>query len=204
VAYECLVGYDILVVAAGIFGLVSGVIGLTIFWFFQSRDRDVLSSTWSEYATAHALEFVAPKGEWPNRTLPRVAWTEDDAAWRLEAVAAGERVRTRLVVRPHEALLGQLRCDVEITGLRDIDEKPAGFAARVLDPALERAMLGFLQRDTAELAYAAGNLTLEWSGGELNDARIDHARSVLRQAAANLARAHAGNAAEPQLSESPA
>lgn len=196
-------GYDIFAVACGLFGLVVGGLGLVVFWIFQAKDRDVLAETWQRYAETHALEFVPPRGEWPNRTLPRVTWTEDDARWSLEAKTSGERLRTRVVVRPHGALLGEMSLDVGPSGERELDEHPPGFAARLVDAEIDRSLLGFLQRDRAELAYQAGNLTLAWSGGELNDARLDHARDVLRRVVARLSAAHgrpriSGSSAPPR------
>ena len=70
--------------------------------------------------------------------------------------------------------------DFDAAGAGDVElrERPAGFTQRVVTEAVRRMLLGFRQRDRVTLRYRRGRITVEWPGGERNDARLDEARRL--------------------------
>ena len=182
-------GYDLL--AAAFFVLMTPVViaGFCVFWIVNARDHEELASCWRSYARARGLDFVPPQGEWPNRTNPAVTWKTGDAELRLTTVGREAKVRTRLTVRPRAALLGSLVwvCDDASPGRVRLRERPAGFARRIVGERVQRALFALRQRDRVTLSYRRGRVTIEWPGGELNDARLDDARRLGEEAARSVA-----------------
>ncbi|CAN5921298.1 hypothetical protein BH11MYX4_BH11MYX4_29870 [soil metagenome] len=173
-------GYDLL--AAVFFVLLTPVVlvAFVIFWVVNARDHEELASAWRRYARTRGLDFVAPDGEWPNRSAPAITWTSDDATLRLTTVGREAKVRTRLTVRPRATLLGSLVwiCEDGAAARIRRAERPAGFAQRIVGERVQRALLALRQRDRVTLCCRRGRVTVEWPGGELNDARLDEARRV--------------------------
>jgi len=190
------VGYDLL--AAAFFVLLTPIViaGFCAFWVVNARDHEAIAACWQIYARARGFGFVAPEGEWPNRTPAAISWTSDDATLRLTTVGREAKVRTRLVVKPDATLLGTLVWIGDEAGAGGVrtSERPAGFAQRILSPRVERALLALRQRDRVTLRYRRGRITIEWPGGELNDARLDSARRLGEEVAAGIAEEFRGRA----------
>lgn len=161
------------------------VIGFVVFWTVNARDQEEVASCWRGYAAKRGLRFVAPEGEWPNRTPAAITWREGDAEVRLTTIGREASVRTRLTVRPRAVLLGTVVwiCDEGSAGRFQTSERPAGLAERVISARVKRLLLALRQRDRVTLAYRRGRVTIEWPGGELNDARLDDARRVSEELA---------------------
>jgi len=174
------VGYDLFAAIAFLTLTPAVVLGFVAFWIVTARDREDHAGSLRVYARARGLEYLAPERDWPNRTSAAVAWQFEGAELRLSTVGKEARARTRLTVRPRNTLLGALIAvpdDDDPTHLR-IQARPATLGARLLDPQLTRALLGFRQRDHVVLRYRRGRFQLEWPGREANDARLDHARTI--------------------------
>jgi hypothetical protein len=174
------VGYDLLVAITFVVMTPVVLVGFVVFWVVNARDHEELAALWRRYAAARGLGFVEPKGDWPNRTAPAISWTDEVAALRITAIGREAKVRTRLVVRPRSTLLGTLAMSIDEAGAGDVivRERPVGFADRILTDAVRRALLGVRQRDRVTVSYRRGRATVEWPGGERNDARLDEARRV--------------------------
>ena len=72
-------GYDLLA-AVFLVAITPFVIaGFVLFWMVNAKDHDDVARTRRAFARARGVEFVPPVGEWPNRTAPTLAWTEDEA-----------------------------------------------------------------------------------------------------------------------------
>jgi hypothetical protein len=174
------VGYDLL--AAIFFVLMTPVVlvAFVIFWVVNARDHEDLARSWRRYARTRALDFAQPHGEWPNRSAPAISWTSDHATLRITTVGREAKVRTRLTVRPRATLLGSLVWICDAGGAARIATKarPAGLAQRVVGERVQRALLALRQRDRVTLGYRRGRVTVEWPGGETNDARLDDARRL--------------------------
>jgi hypothetical protein len=93
-----------------------------------------------------------------------------------------------LTVKPRATLLGSLVwiCDEAFAGRVRRQERPAGFARRIVGQRVERALLALRQRDRVTLSYRRGRVTIEWPGGELNDARLDDARRLGEEVARTI------------------
>lgn len=195
-------GYDLL--AAVFFILMTPVViaGFCAFWVVNARDQEAVSSCWQSYARARGLAFVAPEGEWPNRSSAAITWTSDDAALRISTAGREAKVRTRLVVKPDATLLGTVVWIADEPGAGGVrtSERPAGFAQRILSPRVERALFALRQRDRVTLRYRRGRVIIEWPGGELNDARLDAARRLGEE----VASAVAAEFRAPKLARKPA
>lgn len=173
-------GYDLL--GAALFMLLTPVVivGFVAYWVVAARDRAELEVRWRAYAAARALEYVAASGEWPNRTSPAIRWTCDPAELWLTTRGREAKRRTRLAVRPRGALLGSLVATTEgaAPGTLRTRERPAKFSDRLLPQEVTRRLLGFAQGERVTISYLRGRLSIEWPGGELNDARLDEARRL--------------------------
>lgn len=174
------VGYDLLAVLFCVLMTPFVVIGFAVFWTVNARDHEEVASCWRSYAAKRGLRFDPPAGEWPNRTAAVITWREGDAELRLTTTGREANVRTRLTVRPRGALLGSLVwiCEEGSAGRIRTSERPAGLEQRVVGPRVKRSLLALRQRDRVTLAYRRGRVTIEWPGGELNDARLDDARRL--------------------------
>ncbi len=193
--------------------VVTPFVGLAfagLYWS-RSRDRERLAGVWRSYARRRGFTFGAPSGEWPNRTLPSILWTEDDVAYRIEARGAEASLATRIVARPSVAIFGELfvtrpdgeaalKAGAEPFGSRlVVRTHPAGFAHRVLTEDVRRALLGF-DLGSLSLIYRRGEVSLGWAGGEENDARLDEASAVVRRVVSSLAMAYGpGDPAAPSV-----
>jgi hypothetical protein len=183
--------------------VVTPFVGLAfagLYWS-RARERERLAAAWASYARGRGLTFGAPSGEWPNRTPPRIGWTEDGVVYRIEARGAEKNISTCVVARPAVAVFGELfvtRPDGE-AALREgaeplgsrllVRTHPAGFGARVLTVDVKRALLGF-DLGSLSLVYRRGEVSLGWAGGEENDARLDEASAVVRRVINALALAY--------------
>lgn len=173
-------GYDLLagLLFAALTPLV--VIGFVIYWIVTAKDREEHGGFLEGYARARGLDFVPAEGEWPNRSSASIAWSSERAEMRLTILGRETKARTRLVVKPSQALMGELFAspDPETYARLVVRERPKGLADRVLDDRVRRSILGFCQRDRVTLTYRRGRFYLEWPGREANDARLDAARRV--------------------------
>jgi hypothetical protein len=183
------VGYDLLASVFFVFLTPVVIAGFCVFWMVNARDHEALASTWRAYARVRGLDFVAPEGEWPNRSSAAVAWKSGEAELRFTTVGREARIRTRLTVKPRETLLGSVVwvCDEAFAGRIRTEERPPGFAQRIVSAGVQRALLGLRQRDRVTLSYRRGRVTIEWPGGELNDARLDDARRLGEEVARAIA-----------------
>lgn len=194
-------GYEILAAFVGVVLLPLVLLGFIAFWAMTARERRAIEDGWETYAARRQREYVPARGEWPNRTSPSVRWKANDVRYELSVVGVEGNARTRLVAWPHESLLGRFvigsKNRVKNDGAKDLDdaffqaafavsERPAGIAARALDAAARKALLGFWQRDDIVLGYRRGKLILEWPGRESNEARIDEAERVLGELARSV------------------
>jgi hypothetical protein len=168
--------------------------GFAVVWWSAAHDSGRLEHAWQVYARRRGMTFSAPSGEWPNRTVPLVSWVEDDGArYRIEARGREARVRTCVVARPAVAALGEIVVtrpggEPGIEGAFEplnarlvVRARPATFAKRVLTDDVKRALLGFDLGGSLSLSYRRGDVSLGWSGGEENDARLDEARNLVRR-----------------------
>ncbi len=183
--------------------VVTPIVGLAFagFYWTRARDRERLAGVWRSYARGRGHAFEAPTGEWPNRTAPAISWNEADVAYRIEARGAEANVTTRIIARPAVAAFGEFfvtRPDGEASedapteplGVRLVVRMhPAGFARRVLTDEVKRALLGF-DLGSLSLVYWRGEVSLDWAGGEENDARLDEASAVVRRVVNALAVAY--------------
>jgi hypothetical protein len=174
------VGYDLLVAVTFVVMTPVVIAGFIVFWIVNARDHEELAAIWRGYAKKRGLDLVEPQGEWPNRTAPAITWSDELAEARITTVGREATVRTRLVIRPRSTLLGTLAMMVPEAGAADVDlrERPAGFRHRIVTDNVRRMLLGFRQRDRVTVRYRRGRITVEWPGGERNDARLDEARRL--------------------------
>jgi len=174
------VGYDILVAVTFVVLTPVVIAGFIVFWIVNARDHEELAALWRGYAKRRGLDFVEPEGDWPNRTAPVITWSDELAELRITSIGREARVRTRLVIRPRSTLLGTLAMVVDAAGAGDVElrERPAGFRQRIVTEDVRRMLLGFRQRDRITVRYRRGRITVEWPGGERNDARLDEARRL--------------------------
>lgn len=173
-------GYDILVAVTFVVMTPVVIVGFIVFWTVNARDHEELAALWQSYARTRGLGFGAPEGEWPNRSAPAVTWSNELAELRITSIGREANVHTRLVIRPRSTLLGTLAMVIGDGGAADVDvrERPAGFAERLVTDDVRRMLLAFRQRDRVTVRYRRGRITVEWPGGERNDARLDEARRL--------------------------
>lgn len=173
-------GYDLLVAVTFVILTPVVIAGFVVFWIVNARDHEELAAFWRGYAKKSGLDFVEPGGDWPNRSAPAITWSDELAELRITAIGREASVRTRLVVRPRSTLLGALSMVVDGAGPGDVElrERPAGFGQRIVTEDMQRLLLGFRQRDRVTVRYRRGRITVEWPGGERNDARLDAARRL--------------------------
>ena len=196
-------GWEILAVLFTVVLLPLVVLGFCLFWWSTSCDRDLLARAWRAYARARRLAFVPPAGEWPNRSLPAVSWTEGEVRFRVEARGRETRLRTRVVARAPLAILGELfarsgragdapgiRVDAAIDARFHVRARPLGLASRIFTAEVRRALLGFAHGRGVTLAYVRGDVWLSWPGGDASDARLDEACAVVRAVVHAMARAY--------------
>lgn len=156
------------------------VVGFVVYWIVTARDREEHGAFFEAYARSRGLELVPAEGEWPNRTSAAIRWSTAQAEMRLSVVGRESRAFTRLTVRPSSTLFGELLAtpDPETYAKLVVRARPASFQRRLVDERVERAILGFCQRDRVLFRYKRGRFALEWPGREANDARLDAARRV--------------------------
>jgi hypothetical protein len=182
------VGYDLLAAIFAICMTPFVIAGFCVFWVVNARDHEELASCWKAYARTRSLEFIAPRGEWPNRSAAAIAWESGEAELRLTTIGREAKVRTRLTVKPRATLLGSLVwiCDESFEDRVRLQERPEGFARRIVGQRVERALLSLRQRDRVTLSYRRGRITVEWPGGERSDARLDDARRLGEEVASTI------------------
>jgi hypothetical protein len=181
------------------FGLVTPFVVLCFVGFYWNRERGAerVAQVWEAYARQRRFTFLAPSGYWPNRTPPRIEWSEDGHAFRIEARGVETIASTRVVGRPAVPILGELLVTpssgeaarrpgaMPLDGRLFMWAQPEGFADRLLTNEVKRALLGFVP---ISLLYRRGEVSLGWAGGEENDARLDEARAVVRRILDAMAR----------------
>ncbi|HEX3771255.1 MAG TPA: hypothetical protein VHV30_10340 [Polyangiaceae bacterium] len=181
-------------------GLITPFIVLCFcaFYWGRSRSKERVELAWQTYARRHRLTYLPSAGNWPHRSAPRIEWSEDGHAFRLEASGEETFSTTRLVARPAVAVLGELLVTgpageaARREGATPLDPRfivwaqPTAFAERVLTTEVKRVLLGFGPK---AFSYRRGEVTLGWAGGEENDARLDEARAVVRRVVAAMTRA---------------
>jgi hypothetical protein len=175
------------------FAIVLAVV-LTAFglsWWSDARGLDQLERAWAAYARRRGVAYAQPSGEWPNRSVPILYWEEAGGVrYRIEATGREAATRTKVMARPRVAVFGELlarRPGGDDTGFEPLGARlavrarPATFAARVLTGEVKRALLGFDLGGELSLSYARGDVSLVWSGGEANEARLDEACELVRR-----------------------
>jgi hypothetical protein len=174
------VGYDLL--AAVLFVAITPlvIVGFVVFWAVNASDHEALARSWSAYARQRGLDLTPPEGEWPNRSAPAIAWSDEQAEMKITTVGREATVRTRLTVRPRSTLLGTLAFELAEHGVTParLKERPARFAERILSERVMRMLLGFRQHHRLVVTYRRGRVVIEWPGGERSYARLDEARRL--------------------------
>ncbi len=184
-------GYDILAIGMTLLSVVAAILFIVIRNRLRRGDEGHVSSLWAKYARAHGWSFVAPDGEWPNRSVPRLLAANGDL--QIVLVREGEQVVTRMELRPRESLLGRMHVTTEASIAKlpqvvltddtldpafTVFSKPPQLAEAVLTPEVARALSGFRMGGALSFEYERGRIVLEWKGGERNGARLDEARAV--------------------------
>lgn len=185
-------GYDFLVIALMVLSVVAAIVIVVARDRLRRRDEGGVSSVWAEYARANGFTFVAPSGEWPGRTVPRLV--SADGELQIVLVREGETVLTRMELRPHESLLGRLHVTTQspapnlaqvslaqekLDPALAVFSRPPQLAESVVTTDVARALSGFRMGGDLSFEYERGRIVLEWRGGERNGARLDEARRVL-------------------------
>lgn len=198
--YDLVLGILYVLLAPFVFG------GFVLVYVHGHRKRRALEEVWRAQAERRGRGFVASSGQWPERTSPRVEWTEAGLAFRLEMVSLGRVVHTRLLVVPDGTFAGRVYVGPEGAGPPGLE--PVGsatndrrfssvFAARarpvalgeaLLDADVRNALVTFRQGAAVSLRYRKGQLVLLWPGVETNEARVDEAVRLLVASAARLTR----------------
>lgn len=188
-------GLEVIVLAGALLMLPFVVAGFVVFSVLIERERGTVETVWEGYAARRVRELVPARGEWPNRSSPCVRWRSEGVRFELSTVGREAVAFTRLAAWPRERLLGTFVATAR-KALREterapsldalferrfaVEEEPAGLGARLLDDRARRLLLGFCQQDRVTFRYQRARLRLEWTGRELNDARIDEAEAILR------------------------
>ena len=193
--------FDLLVVVLVAVSTFGVLVGYAVYYADRETRREAVAHVWQPWADRHGFRFVATAGEWPNKTSPRV---EGHAAWgdfQLETTQRGERVSTRLVGWPRDALCARVTCTTEPaipgekTGYAAFDAEfsthavPRGTASRVIGPELARALQAFAMGRQLRFEYERGHVAMVWPGEERSDARIDEALRLVELAAESIERA---------------
>lgn len=207
-------GLEAFVVGLGALSVVLAIGGFALLFRHRERERGDLAAVWRAYAARRALDFVAPRGEWPVTTMPAIEGGVSRSGLTIRALRVGEALRTRAELRTGHAVLAMVlastdRKDVaepitseeldDATGFRStyaVQASPAPFAAKILTPEVRRALAAFRAgAGVVRFEHDRGTLALEWSGGETNPARLDEALALLDLAATAVASAFFGRAA---------
>ena len=165
-------------------------------------DENEVGRIWAAYARTQKLSYVAPEGDWPNRSVPRLV--SDNL--QIVLVREGDRVITRLELRPRESMLGRIIVTTEPSSTdlpavalqtKDLDHalhafaKPPSLAESVLTRDVLRAIAAFRMGSALRVEYEKGRVILEWKSGEVNAARLDEARRLAALLARSLSAAFA-------------
>jgi hypothetical protein len=196
--------FDFCVVVLALLSTLGVLLGFAAYYADRETRRVALGHAWKPWAERHGFRFVAPEGEWPNRTSPRVEGRMPWGEFHLEIVQKGERLSTRLVAWPHDALCARLVCTTlgetgpgltpETTGYPAFDAEfstsavPRGTATRLLGPDLARALQAFALGGRLRFEYDRGHVALVWRGEEESHARIEEALRVVSIAAERVER----------------
>jgi hypothetical protein len=190
------------IVAFAGFALVLAAVlcGFAAAWWGTAYGRGLLEEAWSAYARRRGVEYQPASGEWPNRSVPVLRWTDDDGArFRIEARGREGKVRTYVVARPTVAVFGEVlvarpgALDAtarSLNGRLVVRARPQDLEARMLTDDVKRALFGFDLGGFLSLSYARGDVVLGWEGGERNDARLDEALDVVRRVVRALGASH--------------
>lgn len=169
-------GYDLLAAVGFVLLTPCVVVGFIVFWWMTNNERRVLEDEWRAFAERRGRDYEPAEGEWPNRTSPAVTWESDGVRYRLESRGKEADVLTRLVAWPDVKVLGVVKVKVDAGR---IEFARVRVAQRLLTHEVRRRLLGFSQGQPIAFTFRRGRLLIEWSGREMNDARIDEAERVL-------------------------
>src|SRR5262245_50665964 len=100
--------FDLCVLLVAVLSTVGVVLGFIAFYADRESSRVSVAALWEPWAFRNGYTFVASTGEWPNATSPRVEGQAECGDFFLETVTRGERISTRLVARPRDALCARL------------------------------------------------------------------------------------------------
>jgi hypothetical protein len=170
------VGYDLLAGIGFVLLTPCVVLGFIVFWWMTDNERRVLEDEWRAFADKRGRDYEPAEGDWPNRTSPAVEWESDGVRFRLESRGKEANVVTRLVAWPDVKVLGVVQVKVDDGR---IEFARVRVAQRLLTHEVRRRLLGFSQGQPIVFSFRRGRLLIEWSGREMNDARIDEAEQVL-------------------------
>jgi hypothetical protein len=190
--------------------------GFVVSFALKERERDDLAAAWRAYASARAMRFTEPAGEWPHRTMPEVDGGDGRPGFALSTSRAGGALRTRVCVRTRETVLAHLvastdardAADVGVPARRDVGADGSGFAAayavaatpevfaeRALSADVRRALVAFRTSGYVKLEHDRGEVSVVWDGAETNAARLDEATRLAEMIADTIVAAHFGRAA---------
>jgi hypothetical protein len=193
--------FDICVLFVAALSTLGVVLGFVAFYLNRESRRADLGTSWQPWALRRGFSFAPSEGEWPNTTSPRVEGSIACGDFLLETVLRSDRVHTRLLARPPDALCARLVCTTasgprtERVGDASFDAQfatvcaPKGTAARLIAPALSRALQAFSLGRELLFEYERGHIALLWPGEERSDARLDEALRLLEVAADSVERA---------------
>lgn len=192
--------FDVCLLLVALLSTVGVVLGFIAFYADREASRISVGTCWQPWAARRGFAFVPSTGEWPNTTSPRVEGRVDFGEFTLETVRRGERISTRLVARPPDALCARLVCTTaseprtERVGDAAFDAQfsttcaPKGTAARLIGSQLSRALQAFALGGDLRFEYERGHIALLWPGEERSDARLDEALRLLSIATESVER----------------
>jgi hypothetical protein len=197
--------FDFCVVALTLLSTFGVLLGFAAYYADRETRRAAIGHAWKPWAERRGFRFVEAEGEWPNRASPRVEGRLPWGDFHLEIAQRGERVSTRLVAWPHDALCARLVCCTERdaepariaqekTGFVSFDAEfataaaPRGTASRLVGPDLARALQAFALGGRLRFEYDRGHVALVWPGEEESYARIEEALRVVSLAADRVER----------------
>jgi hypothetical protein len=200
-----MLGIDLFIAVVVVFSIVLTIFLLTMGERIRRDDELEVGRVWASYARKKGLSYVAPEGEWPLRSTPRLV--SDDL--QIVLIRDGDARITRLEIRPRDSMLGRLIvtthddvADLPCVKLKDdmldpafrVFATPASLAETVLSREVARAISSFRMGRALRVEYERGRVVLEWQAGELNDARLDEARKLAETLGRSLSQAFVAGA----------